>query len=67
MINNKIDKLEGALTYTIGATGMSLPMLLKFGTDVLTFLTALGGFILVCWRLQYDYRKRKETKDDSEA
>lgn len=56
------DKMEGAVTYAIGAGGITLPFvqhLLELGTSLLGFLTALGGLVLVVWRIQYERKKRK--------
>lgn len=55
------DKADGAVTYVIGGGAISFPViqhLLEIGTSFLGFLTALGGLILVVWRLQYEHKKR---------
>jgi hypothetical protein len=51
---------ERVITYTIGGFAMLAPNIkewLDIGTSLFTFLTAVGGFVLVCWRLHYDWKK----------
>lgn len=54
-------KIDGAITYTIGGIGISMPIIqewLSIGTTLFGFLAAVGGFFLVCLRIRYEMKKK---------
>lgn len=56
------EKGHAIANYTIGGIAIGAPawmQLLSDATVGLQFLTALGGFILVCYQLRKTYKKDK--------
>lgn len=46
------------VTYVIGIIAMCLHWILDNGTGLFTTLTAIGGFIVVCLRIRYEWKRR---------
>ncbi len=53
------DTTERVITYGIGITAMTLPELMHETTNLFTCLAAIGGFILVCLRIRFEWKNRK--------
>lgn len=56
------EKIDGFLSYTIGGSAMTVPMLINNISTGLQFLTMLGGFVIVIFRLIHEYRLYKKNK-----
>lgn len=55
------EKIDSAITYAIGGGAIAVPFVqhyLELATTLVGFLTALGGLVLVVWRLQHEHKKR---------
>lgn len=53
------DTAERVITYGIGIGAMTLPQLLEATTSIFTCLAAIGGFVLVCLRIRFEWKNRK--------
>lgn len=49
---------DKVVTYAIGFGAMSLPQMLDGVTGLFTCLAAVAGFVLVCLRVRYEWRRR---------
>jgi hypothetical protein len=54
------EHIQSALSYGIGFTAMSLPQILEGATSLFTCLAAFGGFVLVCLRVRYEWKRRNK-------
>ena len=54
------DTAERVVTYGIGLGAMTLPQLLDGVTSAFTCLAAIGGFVLVCIRIRYEWKNRNK-------
>ena len=54
------EKADSAASYAIGIGAMTIPQFIAGATSIFQLLITIGGFIIVCLRIRYEFKKVRD-------